>query len=42
MAERKRIRRNTLERRSLQKSFKRLFLGSPQSVFKMLEAIKTN
>ena len=29
MAERKRVRRNTLERRCLPKSFKRLFLGAP-------------
>jgi hypothetical protein len=42
MAERKRVRRNTLERRCLQKSFKRLFLGSPKGIFKMLEAIKKN
>jgi len=42
MAERKRTRRNTLERRCLPKSLKRLFLGAPKSVFKMLEAIKKN
>ena len=30
MAERKRVRRNTLERRCLPKSFKRLFLGAPK------------
>lgn len=42
MAERKRVRRNTLERRCLPKSFKRLFIGSPRTVFKMLEAIKKN
>lgn len=42
MAERKRVRRNTLERRCLPKSFKRLFLGSPRTVFKLLEAIKKN
>jgi hypothetical protein len=42
MAERKRVRRNTLERRCLPKSFKRLFLGAPKSVFKMLETIKKN
>ncbi len=42
MAERKRIRRNTLERRCLPKSFKRLFMGSPKSIFKMLETIKKN
>jgi len=42
MAERKRVRRNTLERRSLPKIYKRLFLGAPKSIFKMLEAIKKN
>lgn len=42
MAERKRVRRNTLERRCLPKSFKRLFIGSPRTVFKMLESIKKN
>ena len=42
MAERKRVRRNTLERRCLPKSFKRLFLGAPKGIFKMLEAIKKN
>jgi len=40
MAERSRTRRNTLERRCLGKAFKRLFIGSPKRVFKMLEAIK--
>lgn len=40
MAERSRTRRNTLERRCLGKSFKRLFIGSPKRVFKMLESIK--
>ncbi|MDQ8034468.1 hypothetical protein [Bordetella genomosp. 1] len=40
MAERKRVRRNTLERRCLGKSFKRLFVKSPKGVFKMLEKIK--
>lgn len=40
MAERSRTRRNTLERRCLGKSFKRLFIGSPKRVFKMLETIK--
>jgi len=40
MAERTRTRRNTLERRCLGKSFKRLFIGSTKSVFKMLEVIK--
>jgi hypothetical protein len=42
MAERKRVRRNTLERRCLGKAFKRLFHGSSKGVFKMLEAIKKN
>lgn len=40
MAEIKRVRRNTLERRCLGKSFKRLFAGAPRSVFKMLEEVK--
>ncbi len=40
--ERKRTRRNTLERRCLGKYFKRLFIGSSKSTFKMLEAIKKN
>jgi hypothetical protein len=40
MAERSRTRRNTLERRCLSKSFKRLFKGSPKSIFKMLEGVK--
>jgi hypothetical protein len=40
MAERKRVRRNTLERRCLGKAFKRLFVTSPKGVFKMLEKIK--
>lgn len=40
MAERKRTRRNTLERRCLGKPFKRLFKNSPKSVFKMLEKVK--
>jgi hypothetical protein len=38
--ERKRTRRNTLERRCLGKDYKRLFLGSSKSIFKMLEKIK--
>jgi len=38
--ERKRTRRNTLERRCLGKDYKRLFSGSPKSIFKMLEKIK--
>ena len=40
MAERKRVRRNTLERRCLGKAFKRLFVNAPKGVFKMLEKIK--
>ncbi|CAM5206142.1 putative protein OS=Castellaniella defragrans OX=75697 GN=HNR28_001273 PE=4 SV=1 [Castellaniella defragrans] len=40
MAEIKRTRRNTLERRCLGKSFKRLFVHAPKSVFKMLEKVK--
>lgn len=40
MAERKRVRRNTLERRCLSKVFKRMFAGAPKSTFKMLEKIK--
>jgi hypothetical protein len=40
MAERKRTRRNTLERRCLGKRYKRLFVGAPKSIFKMLEKIK--
>ncbi len=40
MAEIKRTRRNTLERRCLGKSFKRLFIRAPKSVFKMLEKVK--
>lgn len=40
MAERKRVRRNTLERRCLSKAFKRLFKNSPKGVFKMLEKVK--
>lgn len=40
MAERSRTRRNTLERRCLSKSFKRLFKGSPKGIFKMLEGVK--
>ncbi len=42
MAERKRTRRNTLERRCLPKAFKRLFHGAPKSTFKVLEQIKKN
>ena len=40
MAEIKRTRRNTLERRCLGKSFKRLFIRAPKGVFKMLEKVK--
>jgi len=40
MAEIKRTRRNTLERRCLGKAFKRLFARSPKGVFKMLEKVK--
>ena len=40
MAERKRVRRNTLERRCLGKAFKRLFVNAPKGVFKMLEKVK--
>ena len=40
MAERSRTRRNTLERRCLGKSWKRMFVGSPKSIFKILETIK--
>lgn len=40
MAEVSRTRRNTLERRSLPKSLKRLFKRAPHSVFKMLEKVK--
>ena len=40
MAERTRNRRNTLERRCLPKSLKRLFKGSSRRVFRMLEKIK--
>ena len=37
MAERTRNRRNTLERRCLPKSLKRLYKGSSRPVFRMLE-----
>ncbi len=40
MSERKRTRRNTLERRCLSKSFKRLYKNAPKSVFVMLEKVK--
>jgi hypothetical protein len=40
MAERTRNRRNTLERRCLPKTFKRMFAGSSKGIFKMLEKVK--
>jgi hypothetical protein len=40
MAERTRNRRNTLERRCLPKTFKRMFAGAPKGIFKMLEKVK--
>ena len=40
MAERTRTRRNTIERRCLPKSLKRLFKGSPSYIFRMLEKVK--
>jgi hypothetical protein len=40
MAERTRNRRNTLERRCLPKSLKRLFNGSKRPIFRMLEKVK--
>ncbi len=40
LAERSRTRRNTLERRCLPKTFKRMFVGAPKGIFKMLEKIK--
>ncbi|ADU91285.1 hypothetical protein [Taylorella equigenitalis] len=40
MAEIKRNRRNTLERRCLGKALKRLFVGSSKGTFKMLEKVK--
>ncbi|WP_269077389.1 hypothetical protein [Basilea psittacipulmonis] len=40
MAEIKRTRRNTLERRCLGKASKRLYRNCPKSVFKMLEKVK--
>lgn len=40
MAERTRNRRNTLERRCLPKSLKRLFKGASTPVFRMLEKVK--
>ena len=38
--EKKRTRRNTLERKCLGKYYKRLFICSNTSTFKMLETIK--
>ncbi len=38
--EKKRTRRNTLERRCLGKEYKRLFMSSSKSIFKMMEKIK--
>ncbi len=38
--EKKRTRRNTLERRCLGKEYKRLFMGASKSIFKMMEKIK--
>ena len=40
MAERSRTRRNTLERRCLPKTFKRMFIGSSKGIFQMLEKVK--
>ena len=40
MADLKRTRRNTLERRCLPKTFKRMFAGSSKGIFKMLEKVK--
>ncbi|MEO8485635.1 MAG: hypothetical protein ABI585_04785 [Betaproteobacteria bacterium] len=40
MADIKRTRRNTLERRCLPKTFKRMFVGSQKGIFKMLEKVK--
>jgi len=40
MADRTRTRRNTIERRCLPKSLKRLFKGSPSYIFRMLEKVK--
>ena len=40
MAEISRNRRNTLERKCLPKSLKRLFKGSTRTTFKMLEKVK--
>lgn len=40
MSERKRVRRNSLERRCLGKTFKRLFCNAGKTIFKMLEKVK--
>jgi len=40
MAERKRVRRNTLERRCLPKTFKRMFVGAPKGIFKLPAKVK--
>jgi hypothetical protein len=40
MAERNRTRRNTLERRCLPKTFKRMFDRAPKGNFKILDKIK--
>jgi hypothetical protein len=40
MAERKRTRRNTLERRCLSKTHKRMFMGASKGIFKVLETLK--
>ena len=40
MKEINRTSRNTLERRCLGKAYKRLFVGAPKDVFKMLEKVK--
>ncbi len=42
MADVKRTRRNTVERKCLGKAHKRLFVGSNKTVFKVLEKIKKN
>jgi len=40
MKEINRLRRNSIERRCLGKSLKRLFAGAPRGTFKMLEKVK--
>ena len=40
MKEINRLRRNSIERRCLSKSMKRLFSGAPHGTFKMLEKVK--